>query len=228
MITVVCVCWGKKFSLDYVYNLRAMVERNTTVKHKFVVFSDKTVPDVETKILRPGYDGWWNKIQLFDNEHGLTSRVVYFDLDTLITGNIDWLMNYRGLVMGIEDLGSVNKHQPHLIGRFQSGVMAWHYRACHAIWESFKTKPDLVSRFRGDGEYLNEALPVLQRDLIQQKYPGQLKSYKYQVYNKGLDKNTSIVCFHGRPSIEQAINKTVTTPYATFEKRDWVKDYWKR
>ena len=40
-VAVVCVHWGTKFPLDYVYNLKAMVERNTTIDHKFICYSDK-------------------------------------------------------------------------------------------------------------------------------------------------------------------------------------------
>ena len=64
MITVACVCWGDKFSEDYVYNLKSMVERNTTVPHKFVVFSDRNFKGITTMKLQPGYDGWWNKMQV--------------------------------------------------------------------------------------------------------------------------------------------------------------------
>ena len=108
MITVACVWWGTKFPIDYVINLKASIERNTTVDHKFICFSDKDVPNIETRILKKGYDGWWNKLQLFDCSHGLSERVIYFDLDTLITGDLDWLFNYNGNFMGIEDVGSVN------------------------------------------------------------------------------------------------------------------------
>ena len=101
MITVACVLWGNKFSDKYAQNLKSMVERNTTVPHRFICFSDRKIEGVETKFLRPGMQGWWNKLQLFDGT--LKGRVVYLDLDTLITGNIDWLMNYDGAFAGIED-----------------------------------------------------------------------------------------------------------------------------
>ena len=99
MITVACVWWGTKFPIDYVINLKASIERNTTVDHKFICFSDKDVPNIETRILKKGYDGWWNKLQLFDCSHGLSERVIYFDLDTLITGDLDWLFNYDGSII---------------------------------------------------------------------------------------------------------------------------------
>ena len=90
MITVCCVLWGDKFSKEYVHVLKASVERNTTVPHEFVCYSDRIIPGVSTVPLRGGLEGWWNKLQLFDGR--MDGRVVYFDLDTVLTGNIDWLL----------------------------------------------------------------------------------------------------------------------------------------
>jgi hypothetical protein len=227
MITVACVSWGNKFSEDYVHNLKSMVERNTTRPHQFVCFSDRQIKGIATVPLRPGFDGWWNKMQIFDTSHGLTNRMVYFDLDTLIVNNIDWLLDYNGVFMGIEDLGAVNSHQPHLRGVLQSGVMAWNYHLNSHIWETFIQNFNLMERYRGDGELLNQMIPSYSRDLMQRLYPGKIKSYKYQVYKGGIDDNLSIVCFHGRPSIVEAMTITVKTPRATFAPQSWIKDYWR-
>ena len=108
---VVCVLWGDKYSDDYVRILKAMVERNTTFEHRFICFSDREVEGVDCRpLIYEDLQGWWQKIYLFKEGNKLNERVVYFDLDTVITGNIDWLMKYRGAFMGIENLG-VNNHQ---------------------------------------------------------------------------------------------------------------------
>ena len=225
MITVACVFWGNKFSVDYVYKLKAMVERNTTVEHRFVCLTDRTIPNVICRPILPGQEGWWNKMQLFDPRHMLGYRVVYFDLDTIITGNIDWLLQYQGSFMGIEDVGAVNAHQPYLKNKLQSGVLAFDARANDHIWTSFMMQSDIIyEKYRGDGEYLNDT--VTRRDLLQHLHPGKLKSYKYQVYPNNIG-DASIVCFHGRPSIVQAINETIITPMATYEPQQWIKDYWR-
>ena len=230
MITVACVFWGDKFSDDYVYNLKSMVERNTTVPHQFVCFSDRELEGIKTVKLIPGYEGWWNKMQMFNTDFKLGNRVVYLDLDTLIVDNIDWLLEYDGMFMGIEDLGAVNKHQPELKGRLQSGVMSWDYRLNSHLWNRFTSSGE-SQRYRGDGEYLNHIVPKYQRDFIQKRYKGKLKSYKYQVYSEGITDDLSIICFHGRPSIPQAMTETVTTGWKnsgkTYEPQDWIKDYWR-
>ena len=230
MITVACVFWGDKFSDDYVYNLKSMVERNTTVPHQFVCFSDRELEGIKTVKLIPGYEGWWNKMQMFNTDFRLGNRVVYLDLDTLIVDNIDWLLEYDGMFMGIEDLGAVNEHQPELKGRLQSGVMSWDYRLNSHLWNRFTSSGE-SQRYRGDGEYLNHIVPKYQRDFIQKRYKGKLKSYKYQVYSEGITDDLSIICFHGRPSIPQAMVETVTTGWKnsgkTYEPQDWIKDYWR-
>ena len=230
MITVACVFWGDKFSEDYVYNLKSMVERNTAVPHQFVCFSDRELEGIKTVKLIPGYEGWWNKMQMFNTDFKLGNRVVYLDLDTLIVDNIDWLLEYDGTFMGIEDLGAVNEHQPELKGRLQSGVMSWDYRLNSHLWNRFTSSGE-SQRYRGDGEYLNHIVPKYQRDFIQKRYKGKLKSYKYQVYSEGITDDLSIICFHGRPSIPQAMTETVTTGWKnsgkTYEPQDWIKDYWR-
>lgn len=223
MVTVACVFSGDKFSTDYVYNLKSAVERNTTVEHKFVCLTDKPLPRIDTIPLKPGFTGWWNKMQLFDGR--LMGRIVYLDLDTLIVDNIDWLLNYDGVFAGIEDLGSVNQHQPHLKGNLQSGMLAFSGAAMEWVWMEFILNHNsIMKKYRGDGEYLNAL--ILNRELLQHAHPNEIKSYKYQVYPDKVD-GASIICFHGRPSIIQSMSETVTTPINTYEPQKWVKDHWR-
>ena len=41
MLNVVCVNWGLKFKPQYVQVLYNMVERNLTIPHKFILFTDR-------------------------------------------------------------------------------------------------------------------------------------------------------------------------------------------
>ena len=225
--TVACVYWGNKFPIDYVYNLKAAVKRNTTIDHNFVCYSDKAISGVDVKVLRPGYEGWWNKLQMFDPAQKTSERMVYLDLDTLITGNLDWLLTDDSWFMGIEDVGAVNAHQPHLKGVLQTGVMSWDFNPNNYLWNEFVLGYDhVIDRFRGDGEYLSSKMNPYNRTLLQNKYPGKLKSYKYNVYPRPPKEDVSIICFHGRPSIIQAMTETIVTPMATYEPQQWIKEYW--
>ena len=94
MIDIVCVCVGEKYSAKYVQILQAMVKRHTTKEHRFICFSDRDIPDVETIIIKEQLPGWWNKIAVFNGAYKLNKRVVMLDLDTAICDNIDWLLEY--------------------------------------------------------------------------------------------------------------------------------------
>lgn len=239
MVDVVCVKWGSEYSDDYVRILKSMVERNTTVPFNFKAFTDAPIEGIDTYPLPQGLNGWWNKIYLFTKHHAynnvLSDRVVYFDLDTVITGNIDFFLNWdEGDFMGIENLGVNNKYEKNRNNYrnvFQSGVMAWKRDWAHFIYDIFvDRKEEIMQKIRGDGELLHEIFKQLGTPvhLFQHTWPGKLKSYKYQVYETGLDDETSIICFHGTPRPHEAIGPDSTFPWGVeFVANPWVRDYWK-
>lgn len=237
MITdVVCVLWGNEYSDDYVKILKSMVERNSTVPFNFKAFTDRPIDGIDTIPLPAGLTGWWNKIYLFSKRHvytdTLSKRVVYFDLDTVITGNIDFLLQYDGELMGIENLGINNRFEDREKYKnvFQSGVLAWNQEACAYICDVFVDRKDeILANIRGDGEYMHILFSQLGKkpDLLQHLYPGKLKSYKYEVYETGLDDETSIVCFHGTPRPHEAIDQTTYPWGVEFQPSPWVGDFWR-
>ena len=102
--------------------------------------------------------------------------------------------------------------------------MAWDSESMDWVYKEFFFKRDAAAKeFRGDGEYLNQT--ITNRTLLQQVFPDELKSYKYEVYPDNIE-DVSIICFHGRPSIIQSMSESITTPVRTYEPQEWVKDYW--
>lgn len=221
MKNVITACWGPAFPDEYVLKTKAMVERNTTIPHRFICFSDREIEGVETIRLQGNEPTFWNKMEIF-KESG-----VFLDLDLVITGNIDWLLEYDGEFMGTEDLGAVNKHQPHLKGVLQSSVLSWQKPFGDWIYNYYQENKAMAqANFRGDGEFLNWLVPKDRREHVQYLYPGELASYKYQVYNKGVT-TESIIDFHGRPNVHNAITETTKTSMRTYQPRPWIKEYWK-
>src|SRR6266571_816906 len=101
---VVCVKVGKeKYTAQDVNCLAAMVRRHTTLPVEFLCFTDDpcdlNVPSAPLPDPEFG-GGWWHKLSLF-RQH--TERYVYFDLDTLIVGNIDALLAYQGHMAILRD-----------------------------------------------------------------------------------------------------------------------------
>lgn len=232
MIDVVCVKWGTEYSDDYVKILKAMVERNTTIEHRFLCFTDKPIDGIECIELPSDLTGWWNKIYLF-KQGNTNDRVVYFDLDTMLTGNIDFLMEYNGPLMGIENVGVNNRYEhdrEKYRNVFQTGVLAWKRDHAHFIWDVFNQhKEQIVKNIRGDGEFLHILFQQNQYkpDLLQHLHPGKLKSYKYEVYEDGLDDQTAIVCFHGTPRPHEAMTKSTFPWGLEYKANPWIGNYWR-
>jgi hypothetical protein len=238
MVDVISVCWGDRYSDDYVRILKSSIEKNTTKDFRFLCYSDKVIENIECLPLIPGYHGWWNKLQIFNNESNdieFASRKIYFDLDIVITGNIDWLFDYNGKLMGNENNGIVNKYEQHrknqYMNSFMSAVMAWDSEYAQFVWNVFlEHQKDILNHVRGDGEFLDMLIKQnnLKVDFIQQLYPGKFRSYKYECYEAGkLIEGTTLVDFHGEPDPHQAFTTTVYPWGVAYEPQEWVGDYWK-
>ena len=90
-LTVACVyrSGGQHYSTQYVEVLRNMVTRNLTLPHRFVCLSDVDVPCERIPLVND-WPGFWSKIELYKPGR-FKGPVLYFDLDTVIHGNIDAL-----------------------------------------------------------------------------------------------------------------------------------------
>ena len=231
MIEVNCVIWGNKFSEDYVHILKASIERNTSVEYKFVCYSDREIQGINTRKLPGGLNGWWNKLFLFNKDlREQQSQVIYFDLDTMITGNIDWLMNYDGN-FAILDKGLIDTDFNET-GYFASGLIVFNSEMNHYIWEIFLKENEFGRLgFEGDQDFLTfKVNRNLGADCIQKM--GRVCSYKfggiYDLENSSdIPEDLSIVCFHGVPMPHQAITEDIKAHGRMYLKRSWVGDYWK-
>ena len=103
LVNVVCLYWGNKYKTEFVNVLYNMVQRHLTIPHKFIIYTDhvkmqKLVKgdNVEVRKLPfHDYTGWWNKLTLFSPEANLEGDCLYFDLDVVITENIDCFATYE-------------------------------------------------------------------------------------------------------------------------------------
>jgi FkbM family methyltransferase len=209
MLHVACVKWGKAYGPEYVNTLFDMVRRNLPAGFPgdFVCLTDDPTgleEGIKTLPLPGGLTGWWNKLCLFapgvfpDEE-----RVLYFDLDTVITGPLDSIATYRGGFTTLRDAYRPNG--------LQSAVMMWEV-GCEQIWEVWHHKGCPMDE-RGDQgfieDYFGEKLPPRLQDLFPEKF----RSYKVECRNH-IPKGTSVVFFHGHPRPHE-----VTT--------GWVPEVWK-
>lgn len=197
-ITFVCVNASDYLGRgrEYVEKLYRAIYRNTSLPFDFVCFTDDSTPYDEPICRRPlphpGLSGWWNKLSLFKpGTFQQGERVVYLDLDTLISGDIDWLARYRG------EFAMLSQFFANVRAQWagpQSGVMAWRGGFGAEIWRAFEERgfPDLPG---GDQAFINSVIG--KSDLLQSIYPGEIVSYKGGGGEQ--PKRASVVCFHGLP-----------------------------
>jgi len=226
MLTVCCVQVNNYLGrgAQYVNNLYDMVLRNLpgNLTWRFQCFTDSSHglnPEIEVRRLPSDLTGWHNKLYLF--KRGVFKegeRVMFLDLDTLITGALDELVSYEGEFATLRDFW-----RPEGLG---PAVMLWRGGYGHEIWTEYKYagKPYLA---RGDQEWLENYFRAHQDaryrhvvrwtppqpDILQDLYPGLICSYKTHC-KPFPPQEAAIVCFHGEPRPHNCL-------------QGWVWDIWR-
>lgn len=200
MLNIVCVKHGDLYSSDYVNILFDMVRRNLFEgkQGKFICFTDDPEyldEGIEVRSLPGNLTGWWNKLYLFKKDlFPEGDRIVYFDLDTVIVGGLDHIVNYDGDFAILRDF-----YRP--LG-LQSSVMAWKANHCSEWWDEYERLgyPEIVG---GDQSFIEGC--VEDPDLWQELFPGNFVSYKVHAKNKIPD-NSKVIVFHGNPRPHEVLD----------------------
>lgn len=193
-----CVYWGDKYKTEYVKRLQRSVKRNLHVPHRFVCLSDIPIDEVDCiPIFAKKWDGWWQKVSLFmPNLFPAGSRILYFDLDVIITGDITVLARQwapQPLTM-IYNFGPNRSHCAH-----NSSVMMWQAGdpRVNPIYNLFT--PDVMKALHGDQCWIWR---VLREEIANWPRPF-IKSYKYDCRGGQVNGQTRVVVFHGDPKPHQ-------------------------
>jgi Tfp pilus assembly protein PilF len=146
--TVVCVKHGDKYGPEYVNRLHGMVRRNCSSLAGFVCFTenaDGLDADIQVQPLpRADLAGWWNKVALFRRDlAGVSGRVLYLDLDVVVTGDLDPLLCHPGKFVIMD-----NDYVP----GFNSSVMLFEAGARPEIFENFSEAE--MARLDGDQDWI--------------------------------------------------------------------------
>jgi hypothetical protein len=231
--TIVCLKWGKKYSAKYVNILYESVKRNTTYPFEFICFTEDDTglnDKISIRPLNPPMllEGWWNKLYLFNSSNGLSGNIFYIDLDTVITKNIDDIINFNNdsfRIMSKGQLQETAEDKNKFKNDYASGIMSWDHSKYTYVWDIFEQNLSVCKKIPGDQDFIK--LVVHDVTFFQDIFPNKIYSYKYQCYHDGLPDDASIICFHGQPSIEEAISTTVHPWGVTYEPRAWVANYWR-
>lgn len=179
--------------LEYVQILHDSVRRNLpdNFPGRFIVMSDYRDDYGRGIIVNrslPGHlIGWFNKIALFkDGLFPRGDRILYLDLDTVITGKLDDLVAYDGPLALLRDF-----YRP--LGA-QSSVMAWKAGQHTEIWDSYvdESFPNVPG---GDQAWIEAFSPAV----LQDSFPSMFASYKAHNCRSAPPKEASVIVFHGKP-----------------------------
>lgn len=219
MLNIVCFKWGTLFNAEYVNNLYNSVERNITVPHTFTCFTDDPTDVLcETKPFLDDLSTWWYIIGLFNKEHGFTDKVLYMDLDTVITDNIDHIVSLDVDFAITEDF-----YRPRGL---QTTFIMWKPEKFHYLYEKLKiTSPKNPGAHWSGGTngFVESHVAKENVTILQDIFPAEFISYKVHIRDKAQkarnplpgDLNTAkIICFHGKPRPHEVRHLP------------WMKEHW--
>lgn len=231
---VVCLKHGTKYGSQYVNNLYNMVKRHTTVNYEFVCFTDDVRginPEITTISLKEiGVYGWWYKVIFFDKNFPLNGNILYFDLDVVISNNIDklFLQDIDHFLICRDFNRSLRSDWSHMnssVFRLKSGSMSY-------VYDNFmKDHAMHIRRYHGDQDWIYAQ--VGPQKGAWKFWPDEwIQSYKWEMRDrKDLQKingvrnfvvkaepkvpaKMCVAVFHGEPHPHQCED-------------DWVKENWR-
>jgi|TARA_R110001592_G_scaffold352436_1_gene650269 hypothetical protein len=225
MINFCCVSYGTKYKPEYVQKLYNMVERHLTLPYKFICFTDQdqllkrqVKGDIEYRRFKDHtLHGYWNKLQLFNEEENLEGVNFYTDLDVVIKQNINDMVTYGDdeTIGVIRDFGQPQQW-------FNSSVLKFNNKITGFIWQDFIKDKRKWLKLQGDQNVITKLVKEHKKTKIFQDTWTQ--SYKwldrsqtrfhrstwtFEEYPKA-----KIVVFHGSPNPHEST-------------MDWVKNHWK-
>jgi len=192
--SIICFKWGK-WPIEYVYKLNNMLERNITVPYSFYCFTDRHIPGINNIEIPAEVVAWkrnFTKFFVYSEDNPLSGRIIMTDLDTVITGNIDHLIQYDGSWCGIRPMN--NRFKTHRGGglvSFRKEDHVWLYRDVADNIKRYSTK------YQGNERFVYQQW-FAESDTWQDLYPGSIASYKYDIL-KGNGIDAPFIAFHGRP-----------------------------
>jgi len=228
-IDCACVIHGQGYSWDYVEKLYSMLNRHISVGVRFHVYTEhyRPVPDpwIKHALIDWGISGpkksWWYKMQLFNPEFHC-GPLLYFDLDTVITKNIDWIwqlpLKYFWTVRDFKHLWRPTAYN------VNSSVMWWNTAQYEHVWSGFKNQElaDMLKQYHGDQDYITNAITDVDRRFFDVE---RVNSWRWQALDGGYDfrsrkynapgagtvdtEKNSILVFHGNPKPDKITDPVI-------------------
>jgi hypothetical protein len=154
----------RKYTPKYVHRLRNMVARHTDRPFRTVCLTDQPddMPDGVRPVVIPSpgtQRGWWSKIHLFNPKMPFKGRVLYLDLDVLVLGGLDEILDFPADFAISPDSAPdfMGKKQHRTIKRYNSSVMVWNHKARATFYRDFD--PEWMNGLWSDQDALAHMSP---------------------------------------------------------------------
>jgi hypothetical protein len=226
-ITIVMLKAGDKYPAEYYNILQSQIEKNISVLPDIVVFTDNPA-DVRARCVPIPNDlpRCWGKLAMFDPEiKGIeTEYLLFIDVDSIITGNLDALIEYK------QELDFIICRDFFYPRFYNSSVFRLRVGSRAHVWEQYIREgyplEDLeIASYENPipGYYRGDQCFITAHVKEANTWPAEwVLSYKKSCIdpmgndNPFLPEDARIVTFHGRPN-----------PWDLAEVQNcWVKDYW--
>jgi len=227
-VNIVCVNWGTKYSSDYVVRLYHMVRNNTSRDFKMYCLTDN-VDEYKDPILpvklEVGFEGWWNKMQMFKTGVLPEGEYLYFDLDTVIVDNLDCFFDFNGFGITRDfinpDHGLLGgKEYNSSVMRFTQDEALWNYFQFNQLsWEQAQQKVPFFGDQNVISSYLNKAgfnspfpdswIWSFKIGEIRGRRPLDFSRY----FGAKIPPHGKVCVFHGHPNPHEV-------------KLEWVREHW--
>lgn len=236
---VICIKWGTKFDANYVNSLYRMVEKNLTIPHRFVCFTDNAEGIDERVEIRPlpvlddsGLpEKAWKKLGLFTSPLAdLEGNALFLDLDIVIKDNIDDLFKQEGDFIIIKDWD----FEKDIIGN--SSVFRFKVNAHPEVIENFyKEGKDIRKRYKNEQAFLSYQmynkgiLSYWDKSWCVSFKRNCLRPFPLNFFMMPKEPDSKIVVFHGRPNPLQAYKGFWGKGGFRYVKpTKWLDKYWER
>lgn len=219
-IDCACLIHDTLYPWDYVERLYNSLCRNLSLPVRMHVYTerDRVVPGhmihhalEEWPGVRGPKRSWWYKIQLFNHRHH-QGPMLYLDLDTVIVGNLDWILSLpTNRFWTVQDFKYLFRPSKIAMNSsmmwFDTTLWSWIYQHFDPGQISHKRTP-----WHGDQDYLHEVLGPGRENYFEKS---RVQSWRWQTKDGGFDfrtrkyrapgmgtvipETTSVLIFHGSP-----------------------------
>ena len=216
-----------------------MVQRHLTIPHKFIIYTEHVKmkklikgENVEVrKIPFHDYQGWWNKLTLFSPEANLKGDSLYFDLDVVITDNIDSFFTHEKdtKVVLMRDFNPTTKSYNSSIMRFNNEVMTPY------VWKPYLKEKKKFNRMQGDQNVITDCIKQVpdkfkcfpdEWTFSAKWYDRASPRFKRSKWTFKQYPGAKVAVFHGKPDPLQLVD---VHPHESYDMDTiaWVKKHWK-